>query len=80
MTLEIIRDTLAWCTVINWIFLLWWLLFFIFAHDWMHRFHGKWFNLSVDKFDAIHYSGMALFKLGIILFNLVPYLALRIVG
>jgi len=42
--------------------------------------HSKWFNLSVDKFDAIHYSGMALFKIGIFLFNLVPYLALRIVG
>jgi len=80
MTIEIIRDVFAWCTVINWILLLWWLLFFIFAHDWMHRFHSKWFNLSVDKFDAIHYSGMALFKIGIFLFNLVPYLALRIVG
>ena len=80
MTIEIICDVFAWCTVINWILLLWWLLFFIFAHDWMHRFHSKWFNLSVDKFDAIHYSGMALFKIGIFLFNLVPYLALRIVG
>jgi len=80
MTIEIICDVFAWCTVINWILLLWWLLFFIFAHDWMHRFHSKWFNLSVDKFDAIHYSGMALFKIGIFFFNLVPYLALRIVG
>ena len=80
MTLETIRGALAWCTVINWILLLWWLLFFIFAHDLMHRIHGKWFKLSVERFDAIHYAGMALFKAGIILFNLVPYLALRIVG
>jgi len=46
----------------------------------MYRFHSKWFNLSVDKFDAIHYAGMALFKTAILLFNLAPYLALRIVG
>ena len=32
------------------------------------------------QFDAIHYAGMTVFKLGIILFNLVPYIALRIVG
>jgi hypothetical protein len=80
MTLEIIRDMLAWCTFINWIFLLWWLVFFIAAHDWMYRIHSKWFNISVDKFDTIHYSGMAFFKIAILLFNLVPYLALRIVG
>ena len=80
MTIEVIRSALAWCIVINWGLLLWWLLFFILAHDWTYRIHSKWFDLSVEKFDAIHYAGMALFKTGIILFNLVPYLALRIVG
>jgi hypothetical protein len=35
--------------------------------------------LSIEKFDAIHYAGMAYFKIGIFLFHLVPYLALRIV-
>ena len=80
MTLVIIRKTLAWCAVINIGFLLWWFLFFILAHDWMYGLHCKWFKLSVDQFDAIHYAGMALFKIGIFLFNLVPYFALRIVG
>ena len=80
MTIEVIRGALAWCTVINWGLLLWWFLFFILAHDWIYRFHRKWFDVSVDKFDAIHYAGMGIFKIGIILFNLVPYLALRIVG
>ena len=80
MTLEIVRSTLAWCTVINWGLLLLWLLFFIYGRDWMHRLHGRWFKLSYETFDAIHYAGMALFKTAIIVFNLVPYLALRIVG
>jgi len=35
-----------------------------------HRFHGRWFHLSVEQFEAIHYAGMTVFKLGIILFNL----------
>ena len=80
MTLEAIRSTLAWCTVINLGLLTWWFLFFILAHDWTYRFHSKWFNLSVEKFDSIHYAGIAFFKSLVIMFNLVPYLALRIVG
>lgn len=80
MTLEITRSMLVWCSVINIGLLLWWYLFFILAHDWMYRLHGRWFDIPVDRFDAIHYAGMGLFKLGIFLFNLVPYLALRIVG
>lgn len=80
MTIEIIRDVLLWCVVINMGLLLWWFLFFMLAHDWMYRFHCKWFSLSIEKFDSIHYSGMAVFKIGIFLFNLTPYFTLRIVG
>ena len=80
MTLEVIRSALAWCTLINWGLMLWWFLFFTLAHDLMYRIHRKWFNISVEKFDAIHYSGIAFFKILVFMFNLVPYLALRIVG
>ncbi len=80
MTIETIRATLGWCAVIDMGLLLWWFLFFTLAHDLMYRFHSKWFNLSIEKFDAIHYAGIAYFKIGIFMFHLVPYLALRIVG
>jgi len=79
MTVEIIRDVLAWCSAINFALLLWWFIFFALAHDWIYRIHGRWFTLSVEKFDAIHYAGMAFFKICIFLFNIIPYLALRIV-
>ena len=42
--------------------------------------YGRWFHLSVEQFDVMHYAGMALFKIGILLFHLVPYIALQIVG
>ena len=80
MTLELTRSMLAWCSVINIGLLLWWYLFLLLAHDWVFRMHTKWFDIPVDRFDAIHYGGMGLFKIGILLFNLVPYLALRIIG
>jgi hypothetical protein len=46
---------------------------FLLARDWMHRF-GRWFRLSPEQFDAMQYGGMVLYKLGILLFNLVPYI------
>ena len=79
MTIEITRDFLGWCSIINMGLLLWWFMFFTLVHDLVYRIHGRWFKLSVERFDAIHYAGMAFFKVGIILFNIVPYLALRIV-
>ena len=79
MTAEIIREFLGWCSVINGGVLLWWWLWFRLAHDFIYRIHRQWFNLSMERVDAIHYSLMGSFKLCIILFNIVPYVALRIV-
>ena len=54
MTLETIRDALGWCTVINGGILCLWFGAFTIAHDWMHGIHGKWFQLSKERFDEIH--------------------------
>ena len=80
MSIELVRDALLWCAVINYGLLLCWFLLFTAAHEWMHRLHGQWFRLPVEQFDGIHYAGMAIYKIGIILFNLVPYIALHIAG
>jgi len=50
----------------------------VLAHDGIERVHGRWFRLSREQFDALHYGGMSIYKLGIILFNLVPLAALCI--
>jgi len=80
MTIETIRAALGWCSIINMGLLMWWFLIITLAHDWVYHFHGKWFKLSVAKFDEIHYAGIAFFKIAIFFFNIVPYFALRIVG
>jgi hypothetical protein len=80
MTIEIIRNTFGWCAIINMAFLIWWLLFMVFAQNWVYQFHSKWFKLSREQFSGIHYAGMIIYKISIFLFNIVPYLALRIVA
>ena len=79
MSIEVTRNFLLWATVINCGILLVWFLIFAFAHDWIQGIQGRWFRLSRDQFDAIHYAVMGILKIGIILFNLVPYVALSIV-
>jgi hypothetical protein len=76
MSVEVARDVLLWCAVINYAVLLWWFLAFRFAHAWMYRLHSRWFRITVEQFDAIHYGSMAVYKIGIMVFNLVPYVAL----
>ncbi len=80
MTIEIVRKVLAWCAVMNIGLLVWWFIFIVLAHDWTYRLHTKWFKISVETFDSIHYAGLALFKIGTFLFILIPYFALHIVG
>ena len=80
MGIEEIRDVLMWCTIINVGVLVLWFAMLSFAGDWIYRYHGKWFPMSRDTFNVVHYSIMTLFKSAIFVFNLVPYIALLIVG
>ena len=64
------------CAAINYAILLAWFAAFVFAHDWLYRMHTRWFGLSREAFDALNYAGVAIYKIGIMLFFLVPALAL----
>lgn len=79
MNLNDLKDVLLWCVLFNYLFLLLWWGLFTFARGWMCRLHGRWFQLSPETFDALHYGGLAFYKIGVLLFNLVPWLALCVV-
>jgi len=70
-----IREFLLWSLAINYVILLVWFSAFVYAHGWMYRLHTRWFKLSVETFDAIHYAGMSVYKIGVLLLNLAPFAA-----
>lgn len=80
MSLETIRAALGWCTVINFSILLAWGLGFMLARDWIYRMHSRFFRITKAQFETIQYAGMAFFKISLLIFNLIPYIALRITG
>ena len=79
MEAEEIRKVLGWCSAINMGILMVWFLAFVFARDFVFKIHTRWFKISEERFDEIHYTMMGYYKMAWALFNLVPYLALRIV-
>ena len=79
MTIEIVRDTFLWCTLINWVMLLFWFLILTFARSWAYKMHSKFAKITEEEFNLVHYKGGVYFKALIFAFNLAPYLALCIV-
>ena len=79
MTIDSLRDFFLWCAFVNYGVLICWFLVLLVAHARLYRLHARWFQLSVAQFDAIHYSAMAAYKIAILLLNVAPYVATRIV-
>ena len=77
MDIDFLCRFLSWSLAFNYLVLLAWFLAFVFARSWLRGLHGKWFRLPDATFDAIHYGGMAAYKIGILLFNLAPLVALH---
>lgn len=69
---------LLWSLAFNYLVLFVWFFAFVFVRDGLRRLHGRWFRLTDATFDAIHYGGMAVYKIGILLFNLAPLVALSL--
>ena len=80
MNIATTRSVLLWCTLINYGVLALWGLSMLLPHDWLHRLVGRWYRISPEQFDTVTYAGILLYKILILVFNLIPYIALLIAG
>ncbi len=80
MDIQTLTTFFMWCTIINAGILILWSLFFLCAPDFVYRTQSRWFPISRETFDVVIYSFLGLFKVLVIVFNLVPYVALLIIG
>jgi hypothetical protein len=62
MNPDTIKEPLLYCLAFNYAVLIIWSVVFILGHDWMCRLHSRWFKLSVDTFDALHYRAWRFIK------------------
>ena len=80
MDIELLTSFFMWCTILNFGFLIFSFLFLVFAGDFVYKKHSKWFSLSREMFNVVIYSFLGMYKIVFLVFNLIPYVALLIVG
>ena len=69
-----------WCAVMNGALLVFWTTMLILAPELVYRTQSKWFPISRETFNVTIYAFLGLFKIVFLVFNVVPYVALLIVG
>ena len=79
-SVQTIREVLGWSTILNVGVLVFSSLVLIIAGSPIKRLHAKMFGLSEGDLSRAYFQYLAQYKIAILIFNLVPYLALRIVG
>ncbi|MFO7976235.1 MAG: hypothetical protein R6V12_16555 [Candidatus Hydrogenedentota bacterium] len=80
MDIEILTRFFMWCTIVNVALFALAFLFLVFASDFVYRMHGKWFPMPRETFNVVLYCYLGVYKLLILVFNLVPWVALAIIG
>jgi hypothetical protein len=56
-----------------------WAVLVMIWRERVYRLWSRWFDLPRAQFDAINLGGMTLYKTGILLFNIVPCIALYLI-
>ena len=80
MDIQTLTSFFMWCTVLNGALLIIWTTTLVLAPDLVYRTQSRWFPIPRETFDLVIYSFLGLFKIVFLVFNLVPYIALLIVG
>ncbi|MBW2631770.1 MAG: hypothetical protein JRC90_08425 [Deltaproteobacteria bacterium] len=80
MDIQMLTRFFMWCTILNGGLLIFSFLICAFAGDWVHQMHSKWFPMPRETFNVVIYSFLGLFKIVFLVFNVVPWVALLIIG
>ena len=79
-TIEVIREFLGWCSVINISILVLSTIMLTVLRSWIVSFHARTGGVDEVELPKIYFEYLGNYKILIFVFNLVPYLALRIMG
>lgn len=80
MDLQTLTSFFMWCTLLNGGLLLLSTVACIALPDFMHRMHRRLFPISRESFTIILYCFLGLMKMLFLIFNVVPFIALLIIG
>lgn len=79
MSLEVAKNFFMWCSIINYGLLILWFVILVVARDGLKSLTETLLRRKLEHFDTMQFAGITFFKLGIILFNIVPWIAMTII-
>ena len=77
--LEVVSKILLRCWILGFLLLMIWFGFFMLAPSVIYSLHGSMFGLSPQGLNLIHYCGMGLVKIFVLIFFLLPWMSIRMV-
>ncbi|NNE80126.1 MAG: hypothetical protein HKN18_07615 [Silicimonas sp.] len=80
MELSVVTAIFGWMLVINIVIYGLAAGFIVFARDWVSRLEARITGVPAEDWPRIFVDYLSHYKIAIMMFNLAPYLALRIVG
>jgi hypothetical protein len=80
MTTEVLTAVLGWSAVINLVILVFSSLTVIVMRGPITRTHSRMFGLDEKDLGRAYFQYLGEYKIAVIVLNIAPYLALRIVG
>jgi hypothetical protein len=80
ITLEQLTAFLGWSSLINIGILLISTFFVVWRRDFAVNIHSSMFDLDSQAVPAMYFDYLGRYKLMLLVFNIVPYLALRIIA
>ena len=79
LTQQALIEFLGWSTLINFVFLLFSTLTITFFREPIIKIHTELFNLNKEDLGRAYFNYIAIYKILIIVFNFVPYIALKLI-
>lgn len=80
MDAQMLTRFFMWCTFLNGSLLVFWTLMCLCVPDLVYATQKKWFPIPRETFTVVMYAFLGAFKIVFLAFNLIPYLALLIIG
>lgn len=80
MDMQALTNFFMWCTILNGGLLVFWSFFIILMPDLVYRLQSTVFPIPRETYNVVMYCFLGFFKLIVIVFNVVPYIALLIAG
>jgi hypothetical protein len=80
LTMDVVTSFLGWCTVINFGFLLVMSVAIILLRKPIAKIHAGMFGLSEEMVSHEYFSYLANYKIAVMVFNFIPYVALRLMA